>query len=195
MRSFIALELPTEAKSAAAKIMAELKPSGANVKWVKPQGLHLTLKFLGEVDPKRLPALCQALARACAGRPPLGLGLAGVGAFPGPARPQVVWLGVTGQVPELGELASAVEKEMEGLGFAPENRPFRPHLTLGRLRRGRDKRARPDTAGLSQALASLVAFKGPDFKADKVALMKSTLTPAGAVYEQLHQIILGRAGA
>lgn len=191
MRSFIALELPYEPKKAAAQVMAQLKPNGPDVKWVKPQGLHLTLKFLGEVKSEMLADLGKSLDKACAGRGVLELGLSSVGAFPGLNRPQVVWLGMTGQVRELTELKAAVEQNMETLGFAPEDRPFKPHLTLGRLRRSRGKRQRPDTKPLTLALAGLSAFKGPDFKADKVVLMKSTLTPAGAVYKPLHVATLG----
>ena len=190
MRSFVALELPPAVREAAAEIQGRLKPTGAEVKWVRPESMHLTLKFLGEVDPGDLPAIEQALEHACRGRRALELELDGCGAFPGRGRPRVVWLGVSGQVEELAGLARAVDESLAGLGFALESRPFKAHLTLGRLRQGRRGRRAPDTRGLSRALAGLASWRGPAFRAAKVALMQSTLTPQGAIYQPLHVISL-----
>jgi 2'-5' RNA ligase len=190
MRLFVALELPPEACRAAGEVARELKATGADVKWVRPESLHLTLKFLGEVDPARLPEVKEALRRACAGAPALELGLAGAGAFPGPQRPQVVWLGLEGQTRELGELAGRVEEALAELGFPPEKRAFKPHLTLGRLRRKKRGAKAPPAAPLGRALAGLAGWRGPGFTGGRVSLMQSTLTPSGAVYEPLETITL-----
>ncbi len=190
MRLFVALELPPEVKEAAARMQDRLKPSGAGVKWVRPEGMHLTLKFLGEVEDERLPGLPGALDRACRGRGALELELAGCGAFPGRGRPRVVWLGVAGQVGELAGLARALEESLARLGFAPEKRPFKAHLTLGRVRQGGRGRRAPDTRELSRLLAGLGAWQGPSFRAGKLALMQSTLTPRGAIYQPRHVISL-----
>ncbi len=190
MRLFVALELPPAVREAAAEIQGRLKPTGAEVKWVRPESMHLTLKFLGEVRPDMVPALQEALEHACQGRRALELELSGCGAFPGRGRPRVVWLGVRGQVEELADLAGAVEESLAGLGFAPERRPFRAHLTLGRVRQGRRGRRAPDTRELSRALAGLGSWQGPAFRAATVALMQSTLTPQGAIYQPLHVISL-----
>jgi 2'-5' RNA ligase len=197
MRCFVALELPPEAQAAAGEVLGELKRTGADVKWVRPQNLHVTLKFLGEVEDSRAPELGQALETACAGTPALELGLAGAGAFPSPQRPQVVWLGLRGQVAELAELAGRIEAALAGLGFAPENRPFKAHVTLGRLRRGkggsrpeRPSPPLPPSAPLTRALAGLAGHAGPSFAAQRVVLMKSTLTPQGSIYDPVQVITL-----
>ncbi|MBI4797626.1 MAG: RNA 2',3'-cyclic phosphodiesterase [Desulfarculus sp.] len=183
MRLFVALELPPEVRQAAALVTAQLKKSGADVKWVASQNLHLTLKFLGEVPPEGLAGLKNALAQALAGQAALDLALEGCGAFPSPQRPQVVWLGLTGQVEALAGLAAAIEAACTSLGFAPEGRAFQAHLTLGRLRRGRGPS--PSARPLAQALAGLSGYQGPEFLARQVALMESTLTPRGAIYKPL----------
>ncbi len=190
MRLFLALDLPPEARAAAAEVGRELKASGADVKWVPPQNLHVTLKFLGEAGEGLLEPITQGMQAACAGHRALELGLAGVGAFPGRGRPQVVWLGLSGALAELAELAAAMEERMEPLGFKPERRPFAAHLTLGRLRRGRRGGKPAPPAAMSRAIAALAGWRGPQFSGQRVVLMKSELTPAGARYQPLYQIIL-----
>jgi 2'-5' RNA ligase len=191
MRSFIALEMPPAVKEHAAGLIRELRSSGAGMKWVEPANLHLTLKFLGEVDPGLLPEVKAALERACAATPALELAVAGCGAFPGLKRPKVAWLGLSGQVEELAGLAEAVQAAVEPLGFAPERRGFKAHLTLGRLRRGkRGGKKGPSTAPLSRELAALAGHVGPRFLGDQVVLMKSTLTSSGPIYQPLHRVTL-----
>ena len=189
MRLFTALELPPDVKQHAAQVMARLKPADAPIKWVRPEGMHLTLKFLGEVEPAALPACQQALERACAGLEPLELAARGCGAFPSPRQARVVWLGIGGAVAELRALAEKVDMEYNGLGFAREKRAFSAHITLGRLRAGRGKPG--PLAPLAQSLAGMADLKGPAFTARQVLLMESHLSPAGARYTPLHQIDLG----
>ncbi len=180
MRLFAALELPEEPRMAAAALIRELRRSGADVKWVAPENLHVTLKFLGETDPGRLGEITSVLAAACAAAPALDLALSGAGAFPGMSRPQVVWLGLAGQADALASLAQALDDGLAGLGFAPETRRFQAHLTLGRARRGRGPSA--PSRPLAQALAGLAAWRGPGFSGRRVSLMESSLTPAGPIY-------------
>ncbi|MFH2127871.1 MAG: RNA 2',3'-cyclic phosphodiesterase [Pseudomonadota bacterium] len=190
MRSFIALEMPPEVKEFAAGLIKELKPSGADVKWVEPMNLHLTLKFLGEVDPGATADIITVLEGALGGRSAPGLSAGGCGAFPNARSPKVVWLGLGGQTDLVAQMARAVETALEPLGFEAEKRAFKPHLTLGRVRRPRRGAKAPSTAPLSRALAALAAAAGPSFRADRVALMKSTLTGSGPIYESLHRVIL-----
>lgn len=190
MRSFIALEMPPEARNFAAGLIKELKPSGADVKWVEPVNLHLTLKFLGEVDPGATADIITALEGALAGRGAPGLSAVGCGAFPKARAPRVVWLGLDGQTEMVAQMARALETALEPLGFEPEKRAFKPHLTLGRVRRPRRGAKSPSTAPLSRALAALATIPGPWFKADRVVLMKSTLTSSGPIYESLHRVTL-----
>ena len=183
MRLFLALELPPEVKQAAAGVTAQLKQAGADIKWVASQNLHLTLKFLGEVAQELLPRLKQALSETLAGREALDLTVRGCGAFPSLKSPQVVWLGLAGHAAALAGLAADLEAACEPLGFAREQRGFQAHLTLGRLRRGRGP-ARPNQA-LARVLAGLAGHEGPDFRGRRVALMHSTLTTQGPIYQPL----------
>ncbi|MCB2188083.1 MAG: RNA 2',3'-cyclic phosphodiesterase [Deltaproteobacteria bacterium] len=196
---FVALELPDPVKEFAAREIALLKKSGADVKWVRPEALHMTLKFLGEVEPERAAGLGRAVERACADRAALKLHLKGAGAFPSPQRPRVIWLGLAGQLTLLTELAEAVDLEMGDLGFPLEERPFQAHLTLGRLReaRGRGRKSAPQApAGpLTRALVDRAHLTGEPFTAQRVVLMRSTLTPAGAVYAPVAECELAPAGA
>lgn len=192
MRLFIALELPPEAVQAADRIAKELKASGADVKWVKPEAMHLTLKFLGETPEGQVADISEALGGACQGRQSLALSLKGCGAFPSPQKPQVVWLGLDGQTSALTDLAREMEERLELLGFPPERRSFKAHLTLGRLRRGpRGGGKRGGSAApLARALAVRADYQGPDFRAGKVVLLQSTLTPAGPIYKPLAEFEL-----
>lgn len=185
MRCFIALEMPLAVKEHAAGLIKELKATGADVKWVAPENLHLTLQFLGEVEPGRQPELEAALAGACAGRPALELAIGGCGAFPGLKKPRVVWLGLAGMTGALAELAGAVRAANRPLGFLPEARAFRPHLTLGRLRDRRGHKKAPPLGPLSRELASLAGHAGPEFTARRAVLMQSTLTSSGPIYKPL----------
>jgi 2'-5' RNA ligase len=192
MRLFIALELPPEVREAAALVARELKASGADVKWVKPESMHLTLKFLGETPDDQVPDIKTALDHACVGHSALDLTIKGCGSFPGEKKPQVVWLGLDGQIEQLRDLAGAIEARLELLGFPPERRSFKAHLTLGRLRRGpkRGGKRGGSVVPLVRAIAAYKDFQGPAFRADHVVLMKSTLTPSGPIYEPLAEFKL-----
>lgn len=192
MRLFVALELPPEVRQAAALVCRELKSSGADVKWVKPESMHLTLKFLGETPEDQVAEVKSALEEACAGKAALDLTIKGCGSFPGQKKPQVVWLGLDGQIDELRDLAGAIEARLELLGFPSERRSFKAHLTLGRMRRGprRGGNRAGSVAPLVRAIAANKDYQGPAFRADNVVLMKSTLTPAGPIYESLAEIRL-----
>lgn len=192
MRLFVALELPDQARAAAAGVIAELKAAGVDVKWVRPENLHLTLKFLGEAPDDAAPSLGDALESALAGLAAPQLGLAGCGAFPRPSSPNVIWLGLAGETRALAELAGAVEDALGPLGFPPEERPFTAHLTLGRVRRGRGSPQAPP-APLARAIAGLAGWQGPAFAGGTVALMQSNLTPAGPIYRPLRRVTLGGA--
>jgi len=191
VRLFIALELPARVRAAATAVARRLRQSGADVKWVAEENLHVTLKFLGEVDPSRQGELTRALEAACAGVAPLELQLGPVGAFPKPSRPQVIWLGLAGETQRLARLSGRVQEALRPLGFEPERRAFAAHLTLGRLRRRKGRR--PPPAGLARELAGCPAPEEPAFWADQVVLMRSTLKPTGAVYRPVHQVTLSPA--
>jgi len=179
LRAFVAIELPPQVRQALGRL--QNPPGGQQVKWVRAEGIHLTLKFLGEVEEARVPELTQALTGACGGLRPFRLHLAGLGVFPGPSRPRVAWVGLAGEIDRLLQLQSRVEGALASLGFPPEQRPFTAHLTLARLREGtgpQEARAFGE-AFLKQAVAEL------DFPVEGVSLMRSQLHPGGAVYTRL----------
>ena len=183
MRLFAAVNLSAELRQALRAAAAPLRDAGLPVKWVDPDGVHLTLKFLGDVAADRLPELSEALDRACAGMRGFDVALGGFGAFPSAAHARVIWLGCEA-APPLELLQHAVEREYATLGFPVEGRPFRPHLSLGRAR----PHAKSGMRGL-EALLDATAFEAT-WAVRAVDLMESTLTPAGARYAMRHRVAL-----
>jgi RNA 2',3'-cyclic 3'-phosphodiesterase len=193
MRLFIALELPDPVKTEMAAMQRRLQEGQAHpVKWVATDSAHLTLQFLGEVDKTRVDAILAALKPITQGggdgaptssRLQLPtLSLAPVGAFPSPRRPQVLWLGLAGDLDLLKRLQQTVVAAMEPLGFVPEKRNFQPHLTLGRVRR---EATTPYQQAISDALQALPPPRALSWQCGPPILFQSTLRPSGAVYTKL----------
>ncbi len=184
MRLFVAINLPGDVKGEIWKATEPLRARHYPVRWVAPESIHLTLKFLGEVDAARESEIMGALGRAVEGARRFPMPLSGFGAFPSVERPRVLWVGCEG-VPPLELLQHRVEREMERIGFPLEGRPFRPHLTLARATRG--ARA-SDFRGLPEIMSRL------DFTAQVMVqsadLMESHLTPGGARYVLRHAAML-----
>ncbi len=182
MRVFVALNFPPQVRQALWQAAGPLRDAGLPVKWARDDGIHLTLKFLGEVPEERDGELRAALARAAAGARSLTLALGGFGVFPDFARPRIVWAGIAAD-PALEILQQHVEREFAPLGFPTEARAFRPHVTLGRA--GRNARPR-DFAGLEAALGHL--RYETTVVVDALDLMQSTLQSGGggAVYNVRH---------
>lgn len=176
MRAFIALNLPKKERQRIHRAARLLRDAELPVRWVEPDNLHITLKFLGELRPERLQAVEETLARVAEGTAPFTLNLSGFGAFPTIRRPRVIWLGVDA-TPELRCLKQDLEWALSDCGFDAETRAFHPHLTLGRADAG-------DGAGAFRGLDEVVA--GMDFHAEvtlhTVDLMRSHLSRAGARY-------------
>ncbi|MBI2908514.1 MAG: RNA 2',3'-cyclic phosphodiesterase [Chloroflexi bacterium] len=183
IRSFIAIELPEELKESLTDLHAKLKQAGGNnVKWVRPEGVHLTLVFLGYVAAEKIPAVTEAMTRVAEGIAPLTLTARGVGAFPSWQRPRVVWVGLEGDIERLKTLQKRLQDALEPLGFTPEKRDFSPHLTLGRVR----EPISPAERRRMGEVMSAIGFETPvNWKVDSVSLMRSELKPTGAVYSQL----------
>jgi 2'-5' RNA ligase len=190
VRCFVAVELPEEIKAALSRIQAELKSgSQSPVKWVDPYSIHLTLKFLGNVNPDMTSQITEAIAGGAQGVSPFHLEIKGLGVFPNPRRVQVIWVGIGGEVESLLKLQKGIESALEGLGFAPEGRAFTPHLTLARVR----ERASPDERQkLGELIASTKFETEHAFNVNSVSLMRSQLTREGAIYSQLGSIELGK---
>jgi 2'-5' RNA ligase len=182
LRLFVAVDLPGQVREALARLQGGLRGYDlSGLRWVRPQGIHLTLKFLGETPAGRVAAITNALAGAIRGRRRFRLALGALGTFGGQRRPRVLWLDITGDIERLRELQAAVEEALVEVGFPPEERDFSPHLTLARV----PQPGRPGTAErIAQALES-VAPPRAEFDVREVVLMRSTLQPGGAVYERL----------
>jgi len=189
IRSFIAIELPSGIKAELASIEERLKIRPYSfVKWVDPEGIHLTLKFLGNVASTTVPEIAEALTKVAQRISPFNLQMGGLGAFPNLRRPQVIWVGIGGEVEKSAILQRDIDAALAPLGFPPESRSFSPHLTLGRLREGASPQERQK---LGQWVSS-IKFEGSlSFEVDALSLMKSQLTPRGAIYSQLASMRLG----
>jgi 2'-5' RNA ligase len=188
IRSFIAVELPPEIKAELSRLEDRLAAgSHSPVKWVDPNNMHLTLKFLGNVSPGMTGRITSVIEESARQTRPLNLQVAGLGVFPNPRRVQIVWVGLTGEIDRLGQLQKRIESGLVPLGFKAELRAFTPHLTLARVR----DRATPDER---QALGQLINGIGfsPDgkFKVDVIHLMRSQLTREGPIYSRISSVIL-----
>ena len=187
VRTFMAVELAPEIRSALAALQARLAhgPGGAAGRWIKPEGIHLTLKFLGDVDTRRLPDLYGATDRACASQAPFEVQVAGLGCFPNVRRPRVVWVGIVDQSGLLAALQRDIERACAALGYAPEERAFTPHLTLARVRQ-------EATLGDVQALGGMVETAQVGAlgvqRVECAHIFKSELRPEGAMlHRATHQ--------
>lgn len=180
MRLFLAVNLPSDLRQAAWEAAAPLRQRGYPVKWVAAEALHVTVKFLGEVGPHRMDEVISALEAAASGAKRFSLWVSGFGAFPNEHRPRVVWIGCEAAAP-LELLQHRVEQQMDRIGFALEGRPFRPHITLGRVRREAHHR---EFLGFSEDLAALQYSS--EAMIGSLDLVESTLTPKGARYTIRH---------
>jgi len=183
IRAFIAIELPAEVQQSLEEVMRQLRQRlqtlpGSAVCWVPAGNIHLTLKFLGDVSLANLDMLTEMLLTEVKTHPPFEFSVGGVGAFPHAKSPRVVWVGVQAP-PELLTLQSAISSKVEKLGYSREERPFSPHLTLGRVSRNSTN---PEARQIGEALQAVkVGFLGL-VCAQGVSLFKSDLRPSGSVY-------------
>ncbi len=188
VRTFIALPLPPQWSTALCQTMGRLAADiPAGVRWVKPAGIHLTLRFLGDTDAALAPAIVAGLERGLTGLTAPELSLSGLGTFPAGRQPRVIWAGVAGQPDELAELHRAAESVAAALGWRPEGRPFRPHLTLGRVR---ERVSDAQRRGILAAIGKAELPDGMTWKFDTVRLYRSELTPQGAIYSSLGEVML-----
>ena len=185
MRLFIAVDLPNDIRKELIEIERKLKPLTDSAKWVSPESIHITLKFLGEVPSKRMDDIDAALAGLT--WKPFTVTVHGVGFFPGPRSPRILWAGM--EAPTMRRLAERLDTRMERLGFEKEKRGFRPHVTLARARD-----TRMDTA-LVKAAAEYTEHEFGSFTADRIFLVQSTLKPAGPIYQKVKEYLLEQRSA
>ncbi len=185
IRTFIAIALPESVLEAMGQAQETLRRLGHGIRWVRKEGIHLTLKFLGDVDADRVENIHMAIERASKGTSPFVLAGEGIGVFPDFGRPRVIWIGLSGDLQVLFALQANLESQLKGLGFQKEKRPFKGHLTLGRVK------GRLGASELRKAFEGLGTFQTDAFRVQSVALFQSTLRPQGAVYTKLTEVFLG----
>ena len=188
IRAFIAVELPSFLKEELGRIESILKAGNTTpVKWVDFENIHLTLKFLGDIESSRVGEIIEGIKNACVGISPFELKIKGLGVFPNPARTRIAWVGLIDSTDELSLLQRNIESEMEKLEYERETRKFSPHLTLARVR----DQATPDERKRFGNLVTATAFSSERITVNSVSLMQSHLTRQGALYTCLGSIRLG----
>jgi RNA 2',3'-cyclic 3'-phosphodiesterase len=185
IRAFIALDLPPGVYRALTGLQQEWQRTAAPVSWIRPESIHLTLKFLGNIANEQVAEIQPLLQKVAVSAAPFRLQPLGCGAFPSIKQMRVVWVGLQGAVEELLKLQRAVEDALVPLGFAPEDRPYRAHLTLGRVKGRRHLQL------LQEAVLRRQDFQAEAFDVTQVVLYRSELRPEGARYTVLFRAPLG----
>lgn len=181
IRTFIAVPVPVFVQENIGILESDLKQYRADVKWVPKENIHITLKFLGDVDETRVEELVETTQRTVSGLKPFTLSVKGTGLFPDRRRPRILWVGVDMEVDRLADLAARIDEAAIGLGFEKERRKFSAHITIGRVRSG--NRIQDCVDGMEKR-----QFNGGSFEVREVAVMKSDLLKSGAVYTTLYRI-------
>jgi 2'-5' RNA ligase len=181
LRLFVAIETPPGVRSRIAATRDDLKGSGANVRWESDQKLHATIKFLGSTEEDLLPEIVSYIGGVARRHPPPRVRYAGLGCFPTPGDPRVIWVGIEDLDGELAATHREIEEELARLGFEKEDRAFRPHVTLGRVK-GRER--------IQSLLARMesITFETEPVSIQEIAVVKSDLKPGGSVYTTLKSI-------
>ena len=183
IRSFIAVDIPEAVRDMLDGLLGKLRNSQADVKWVKSKSIHITLKFLGDVEEARLPQIKEIMGNVVKNIQPFTISIEGMGAFPNDRRPHVLWVGVQKGSETLIRMAADLDSQLAALGFEREKRSYSPHLTLGRIRSPKKIDAVID-------MMHSMTFHVGDFLNEDILLMKSDLRPEGAVYTVLEKIKL-----
>ena len=182
LRAFIAVDLPENVRSSLGEAQEVLKSQSFRVKWVRPQNIHLTLKFLGNTAAADIDKIVAAMALATKDCAVVSLAAKGIGVFPDIRRPRVIWAGLSGQLEILQDIQRTLDGHLAGLGFAKETRGFKAHLTLGRVK------GKIACDRLQATIVKLKEFESKSFVVNRIILFKSELRPSGAVYTQVRGV-------
>ena len=186
IRSFLAIELPEAIRKKIDEIQGDLKSSHADVRWVNPEKIHLTLKFFGSIEEARVESIIKAIENPVRNTPAFTMKVRRIGAFPHWKNPRVIWMGLIDEKGILSPFQKELETELEKIGFEPEARAFQPHLTLGRVNSSRGK---------EELIRKMERYQEEedfgDFSVKRVILFKSDLRPAGPIYTPLREVKLG----
>ena len=186
IRTFVAVDVGKAVKKTAKELIGEFSGIPADVKWVDPEKMHLTLKFLGDVDAREIHHVCRAVKEAARGVEPFGLEIRGTGAFPNARRPRTIWLGAGEGAEPLGCLAAGIESALEKLGYRREARRFTAHLTIGRIRQGG-----PGVTEIGDLIREYADFEIGRATIEEAVVFSSDLTRGGPIYEVLSRAALG----
>lgn len=188
LRLFISIELPQSNRQLLAELLERLKKgvqfTGAHPTWVAAQNLHLTLAFLGNQPPERVAEIEQAMQTAASLVPAFRIRLAGLELFPSAREPRIISIAVRSGLESLAKIHTALTEQLRGFGSEVDNRPFRAHLTLARIKSVKG------LAGLRDVVKSHSGYSAREFKADRITLVKSTLAPGGSIYEIVSEAML-----
>lgn len=183
-RSFLAIELPSTILHRIGDVQRDLKASKADVRWVSPENIHLTLKFFGTIEEWKIESITKAIEAPVKATPPLSVLVRGMGAFPGLRNPRVIWAGLNNGKEVLISFQKRLDGALQKIGFPPEDRTFHPHLTLGRLR---------SNYGKEDLIRVMEKYRDEvfgHFQVETVILFKSDLTPQGPIYTKLKEVRL-----
>lgn len=186
LRAFIAIELPDTVRATLRQVQNRFQAYRFKIRWVKAENIHLTLKFLGNIGIDAVEKVHQAITEETENRDPFNLQTKGVGVFPGVKRPKVLWAGLSGNIEHLASLQQAVDGRLAKIGFAREQRKFKGHLTLGRIK------GRVNPRQLVDAMEQIGGFESDPFSVNRVVLFQSRLKSSGAEYTPLHAVKLQR---
>jgi 2'-5' RNA ligase len=185
IRSFLAIEIPREIQKKIEEVQEDLKSSHADVRWVNPEKIHLTLKFFGNIEESKIEPIVTSIGGPIQTTPPFLLKVRGVGAFPHLKNPRVIWMGLVDGKEVLTHFQKQLEEALEKIGFAPEERAFHPHLTLGRMK---------SSKGREELIGRMEKLKEEEFgnlQIEGVVLFRSDLRPTGPIYTPLKELKLG----
>lgn len=186
IRSFLAFELPPVIKRGISEVSRAGKEFPLDLAWVKSDNIHLTMVFMGNIPEEKIQSIGEAAKKVCAGTEPFDVSPGGLGFFGSRRHPRVLWMGLHSDVRRMGRFREALQKSLKPFGIKPEKRPFKPHLTLGRFKKG----ARP-WPHLDNMISEYANLRGRTCALKELVLFKSDLTPEGAIYTKLDAWMLG----
>jgi len=185
IRSFLAIELPKPILKKIEEVQGDLRSTHADVRWVSPEKIHLTLKFFGNIEESRIDLILKSIEEPIRDTSPFSLNVHGIGAFPHLKNPRVIWMGLVDGKEDLASFQKQIEKQLEKIGFQPEDRPFHPHLTLGRMK---------SSQGKEELVGRMEKYREEefgDFQVERATLFKSNLRPTGPIHTPLKEMKLG----
>jgi 2'-5' RNA ligase len=180
IRSFLAFELPEPIKKIVTQVSGDIRKSALDVRWVRPEFIHLTVVFMGDVPSGQVPAMADRLKAVCSNHAPFRVSLKPMGCFPNSRNPRVIWLGIDGDIERMSRFRDDLHKALSPFGIKEEERAFKPHLTLGRFKKPGKRQTE-----LEQLLATYRVLASPVCTLGELVIFRSDLKPGGAVYTRM----------